>query len=393
MVTAAAGGEGAALLATARALLPRIRAAGDQAERDERLPETLVAALADAGLFRMLLPRSVGGAELPLADFVRVVEAVATADASTAWCLSQGGGCSMSAAYLEPAAAQEIFGSDRRAVLAWGPGTGQAVVVAGGFRISGRWTFASGYHHATWLGGSCRVVDAAGQPVLHHGRPDGLTLLFPAEGAATVAMWQVSGLRGTGSDGFTVADLFVPQARALRRDDLATCREPGTLYRFTTAHVFPSGFAGVALGIARGFLDDFVAFAGAKTPRGDPQVLRENAVVQSQVAQADAAIRAARAFLFEAIDDCWAGASQHQPLTPAQRARLRLAATHAIHQAVHAVDRLFHAAGSSAILVSQPFERRFRDVHAVQQQVQGRQAHFESVGRFLLGLDLDPTWI
>jgi hypothetical protein len=154
----------------------------------------------------------------------------------------------MAAAYLAPAAAREIFG-DPRAILAWGPGpAASAVAVEGGYRISGTWEFASGGRHATLLD-----------------------------------VWHVVALRVTGSDSFTVAELFVPLQHSLAPDDPRERREPGPLYCFPIGSLYASGFAGVALGVARSTLEAFVALARDKTPRGLRERLRDSAAIQSQV--------------------------------------------------------------------------------------------------------------
>ena len=385
---------GADYLERARALAPKVAAAADEIERTRRLPEPLLEALVDAGLFRMLLPRSLGGGELAPASYAAVIEEVARTDASTAWVLGQTSGCSMSAAYLDPTVARRIFG-DRRAILAWGPGPdARAVAVPGGWRISGTWTFASGGRHATWLGGYCPIVEPDGTPRRSpDGSAEGRTMLFPASEATWHDVWDVIGLRGTGSDSYSVSDLFVPADHSLARDEAAERREPGPLYLFTANNLFASAFASVALGIARAFIDGFVDLARGKVPRGATRPIRDNAVVQAEVARAEARVRSARAFLFGSLHEIWDEVVRTGTLRLDQRVTIRLAATHAIHQACRAVDALYHAAGATVIFAAAGFERRFRDLHTVAQQVQGRQAHFESVGRFLLGLEPDTTWL
>jgi alkylation response protein AidB-like acyl-CoA dehydrogenase len=203
-------------LERARGLGPQIAASADEIERQRRLPGTLVSALHDAGLFRMLLPRSLGGAELDPPTFVQVTEAIARADASTAWVICQTSGCSMTAAYLQPDVAREIFGGEPAGVLAWGPPTAsKAVAEHGGYRLSGTFNFASGSRHATWLGGQAPIVEADGTPRLRNGLPERRTLLFPAASATMKDVWHVIGLRGTGSDSFTVSDVFVPHRAPL----------------------------------------------------------------------------------------------------------------------------------------------------------------------------------
>jgi indole-3-acetate monooxygenase len=377
----------AAVLEAVQSLLPAIAAASDEIERERRLPLALVAALAEAGLFRLLLPRVYGGAEVDLVTFSRALEAVATADGSTAWCLGQANGCAMVAAHLEPATAHAIFG-DRATILAWGQGPdSRARMVPGGYRVDGRWAFLSGCHHATWFGGVCTIVGPDGAA---RRRPDGMpetrTMLFRPHEVEILDVWRVSGLRGTGSDTIVATDLFVPQERSAFIDP-GRQQNGGPLYHFPLTNTYSMGFSSVALGLARGALDAFVALATEKTPRGTTSVLRDNAVVQAQVARAEAQLRAARAYLHATLATVWNEVSTTDTLTQAQRADVRLAASYAMEQATAVVDMAFHAAGSTAVFESNAFERRFRDVHAVTQQVHGRAAHFEAVGRYLLGLD------
>jgi alkylation response protein AidB-like acyl-CoA dehydrogenase len=380
----------------ARELGPELDAAAEKIEQRRELPEPIVEALVERGLFRLLLPRSLGGAELPPAAYVQVIEEVAKHDASTAWCLGQANGCTMTAALLDPEVAHEIFGG-RRGIVAWGPpGPADARAVAGGYRLTGTWSFASGSHHATWLGAHVANPTAIqgddGTPRL---RPDGgpvmRTLLFPKASAEFSDIWHVIGLRGTGSDSYTVTDLFVPEDHTVLREAEPKPRQPGLLYAFSSSNMYSTGFAGVALGIARSTLDAFTELARDKIPRGAKRTLRDDNVVQSQVAQSEARLRAARAFLLGSLEEIWRDVARSGRLSPDHNTTIRLASTWAIHQAKDVVDAAYHAAGATAIFESNPFERRFRDVHTVIQQFQGRQAHFATVGQVLLGLQAEGT--
>ena len=216
-------------------------------------------------------------------------------------------------------------------------------------------------------------------------------MLFPADRAKILDTWHVIGLRATGSDSFTVTDLFVPREHSAARDDPAERRHGGPLYCFPTTSLYASGFAGVALGNARSALDAFIALAHAKTPRGLRQALRESAVVQSELARTEARVGAARALLLTSLEEVWRSVVETGALGLDQRVRIRMAATHAITEATATVDFAYHTAGATAIFDANPFERRFRDAHTVAQQLQGRQTHFETVGRVLLGLEPDTT--
>jgi alkylation response protein AidB-like acyl-CoA dehydrogenase len=375
-------------LRRAQELGPELEAAGEDIERRRELPEAIVEALIERGLFRLLLPRALGGAELRPAAYVVVIEEIAKHDASTAWCLGQACGCTMTSAYLDPDVAREIFGGER-GIVAWGPpGPAEARAVPGGYRLTGTWSFASGSHHATWLGAHVAILTPDGTPQL---RPDGgpvvRTLLFPKASAKFADIWHVVGLRGTGSDSYTITDLFVSEKYTVLRDAAVKPCEPGLLYAFSSSNMYASGFAGVALGIARGAIDAFVELARDKIPRGARRTLRDNNVVQAQVSQSEARLCGARAFLLGSLDEIWRDVSGSGRLTTDHNVTIRLASTWAIHQAREVVDMAYHAAGATAIFESNPFERRFRDIHTVIQQYQGRQAHFEMVGQALLGLE------
>ena len=381
-------------IARARAMAPVIAAEAEEIERRRELPPSLREALIENGFYRLLLPRSLGGAELPPLTFVQVIEEIAKADASTAWCLNQTSGCSMTAAYLDPETAREVFGAPD-GILAWGPGPGEARIVDGGYRISTTFSFASGSHDASWLGAHLPIVERDGRPRLNaDGTPLICTLLFPKSAAKMTDIWHVVGLRGTGSDQYSVKDLFVPERLCVARDASQARYEPGLLYRFSSLQLYASGFAGVAMGIARSTLDAFIELARDKIPRGGKHTLRDNNVVQSQVAQAEVKLSAARAYLFGALKKITDEVACNGQLTLDQRMTIRLAATFAIHQARDVVDIAYHAAGANAIFAANPFERRFRDIHTVSQQLQGRQEHYETVGRYRLGLEPDSlAWL
>jgi alkylation response protein AidB-like acyl-CoA dehydrogenase len=381
--------RGADYIERARALKPLLEDAADEIEQNRQLPPRVVEALIDGGFFKLLIPRSLGGAELHPLTYVQVLEEIARAEPSTAWSLGQNSGCSMTAPYLDPAIAREIFGP-RRGILAWGPdlpNAGRGVAVEGGIRVTGRWGFATGSRHATWLGAHVPIFEGNGSPRMNpNGRPYVPTVLFPKSSAEIIDNWQVIGLRGTGSDSYAVEDLFVPQEYTCGRDNAAERREPGLLYKFTSGMVYAMGFSNVSLGIARGALDAFVELARDKIPRGARNPLRNNNVIQSQVAQCEARLRSCRAFIHQTLEEMWEAAERDGDFRPEQHPRLRLSTTWAIQQAREVVAQVYSAAGATAIFNENPFERRLRDIHAGTQQGQGRPVHFETVGQMLLGL-------
>jgi alkylation response protein AidB-like acyl-CoA dehydrogenase len=381
-------------IARARKIAPLLAAAAPRIDAAYELPPDVLDAMHAEGMFRLLVPRSLGGSELDPATYIQCVEAIASGDASVAWCMNQGSGCSMSAAYLAPGVAREIFGGERD-VLAWGMGPGaKAIRVEGGWRITGNWAFASGSRHASWLGAHCPCFEADGTPQRH---PDGRqwerTMLFRREIATIKDIWQVVGLRGTGSDAYSVQDLFVDDAHTLTRDRPDERRELGLLYRFAAMQIYASGFAAVALGAARAALDAFVELASGKTPALSQTALRDSAVIQSAIGIADAKLKSARTWLINVLQEAQDAVALAGELTTKERLAIRQASTYAIHQAKEVVDVAYHEAGATAIFDANPFERRFRDVNTVTQQVQGRRAHFETIGQYLLGGEPNPRWL
>ena len=375
----------------ARELAPMISAAAPRIEAERELPADVLAALHKARLFHMLVPKSVGGEEVDVLTFFAAVEAVASGDASAGWAVGQAGGVSTVAAYLDPAIAREVFGGPT-SVVAWGPNSrvARAVIAPGGYRVTGKWQFASGSRHSHWLGAHCAVFNEDGAPALGpDGRPRDRTMLLPKSKAKITDVWQVMGLKGTGSDNYELDDLFVAEEYTFTRDADADRRVESPLYSyFSNFNMFGLAFAGVSLGIASSMLRDFVTLAGEKAPTstGFKVLLRDNAVVQSKVAQCTARLRAARAMVQDIYGGLWDQSVRGEAFTQRDRADMRLASTYAMNEAREVADTLYNAAGATAIFVAQPFERRFRDINSASQQGQAHQANYELIGQVYLGL-------
>jgi alkylation response protein AidB-like acyl-CoA dehydrogenase len=381
---------GFGLIERARALQPLIAREADEIERTRRLTEPVVSALIENGLYRVLLPQSLGGTEAPPEIFMQVLEEIAKADASTAWCLGQCSVCAMTAAYLDPDAAHEIFNAPP-GILAWGAIAHEVQVVPGGYRASARWDFASGCRQASWLGAHVRVVEADGTPRRKpNGAPEIRTILFPVASATMYDVWDVIGLNGTGTDSYSVDNLFIPDKFAALRDEPAALRERGPLYKLSTNLTFGLGFAAVALGVARATLDAAVDLARAKQPQR-LKVMRENNAVQGVIGRNEASLRAARAYLYATASEVWRDLTQGSEFTDEHRAAVRLASTWTIHQAASVVDAAYHMAGATAVFSANKFERRFRDMHAIAQQIQARDTHYEDVGKMILAADPGAT--
>ncbi len=361
-------------LARARALAPEIAAAADEIDRQRELPKALVDAMVSAGLFRLLVPRSVGGEEMDWLEYLDVVRTVAEADGSAGWCLNQGAVFATTSARCSEALAREVWG-DPRTVVGNGPPKGStSVPTEGGYRLTGRWMFSSGCRHANWI--AALTVE------------DGVRLhMLPRDEVTLVDVWEVRGLRGTGSFAFETDGLFVPERRVMH--DYGRRREPGPLYVVPQHLLFACGFGCVALGVARAALDATIALADDKRPRFVKRPISESEVVQHRIGKAEATWRAAKALLHETVGNVWESVRATGEITVEQRIHLRMAGTHAIRQSKEAVDIAYDLSGADAIFASKAIQRRFQDAHVITQQVQGRDSHYTTVGQFFLGLE--PT--
>ncbi len=384
----------AACLDRARSLIPLLRSAADRIDAANELPADVLDTMFDAGLFKLLLPKTFGGAELKPTEFIQCVEAIAQGDASAAWCMNQGSGCSMAAAFARPDVANEVWGG-KRDVLAWGQGHGaKAIRIAGGWRVTGTWTFGSGSRHATWLGANCPGFERDGTPILHpDGRPWEHSHLFRREHARIDGVWNVLGLRGTGSDAYTIEDFFIDDAHTITREHDPDRREAGSLYRFQSMQLYAGGFASVGLGVSRAMLDAFIDLAKTKSQAWSSDSLRGNHAVQHLIGYSDAAWKAARAGVHAALDNAWDRVRTTGVLSFDDKIQIREATTYAIHMSRDICHHVFHEAGATAIFNHFPFERRLRDVNSVSQQTQGRRTHFETVGTYLLGGEPDSRWL
>lgn len=375
---------GAGLAERARAIAPLIAGEANEIERTRRLTPAVVSTLIKNGLYRALLPQSLGGSEAPPEIFMQMLEEIAKADASTAWCLGQCGVCAMIAASLDHDTAHEIFNT-APGILAWGAVAHEARAVEGGYRVTARWDFASGSRQASWLGAHVRIVNADGTPrKTAEGAPEMRTILFPLASAVLHDVWQAIGLAGTGTDSYEVHDLFIPDRFAAFRDVPEALREPGPLYRLPTGSTFSLGFAAVSLGIARATLDATITLARAKHQSLAASAMRDNQAVQGLIGRTEADLRAARAYLYATADAMWRDLSATGTFSPAHRSAVRLASTWTIQQSAKVVDTAYHMAGATAVFRSNPFERRFRDMHAITQQIQARDTHYEDVGKAIL---------
>jgi alkylation response protein AidB-like acyl-CoA dehydrogenase len=378
-------------LEAARKLIPMIRSCADEIEAERELPRPLFEAMADAGLFHVAIPRSLGGAELDLPTYAQVIEEIGKADASTGWILNQGAIFGTYAARMPHEVARAIWVDVPRAVVANTPAaSARAIVVPGGFRVTGRQGFSTGCRHASWVAAHAQIFEND-QPRIDakNGLPEARYMFVPVAEAELLDTWRVRGMRGTGTHHFAVNDVFVPAERTVL-SATAVAVETGPLYRIPRTLCFASGDGSVALGVARTCLDTFYELAGAKTPRTMQGLLRDQSMVQAAVGRAEADLRSGHAFLTQAIRDVWA-AAEANALTLDHRAGLRLAATHAIRLAVGIVDTVYNFAGATAVYEDHLLQRHFQDIHVISQHLQARLTHYELIGRHVLGLPVDEA--
>jgi alkylation response protein AidB-like acyl-CoA dehydrogenase len=370
------------------ALQPDIRAAAEQTERDRKPTPEIIAKLLNAGLFDLIKPKAIGGLETDPITMMRVIEDASHADASIGWCVGIGVGTSIMAGSVSEAVAREVFAPKTVQGGAFAP-TGRATLGDGGLRVTGRWQFGSGSPHCSWLSGGTIVFDGDAPRMMSSDMPDWRMPLFPRADAEIIDTWRTGGMRGTGSHDFTVKDLFVPDDHVVMMGRTEPVQS-GPLYRYPIIGFLALTIAPVATGMARRALDETLELAQTKVALGTRKTVKDRAIAQHLVAEAEAELRAGRAFMYEAAHEIWDTLLRGDTATMPQRAILRLACVHATNASVKAVDVAYRLGGGTAIYESSVLQRIMRDVHTVTQHVQLSSNNYEAVGRVLMGLDPGP---
>lgn len=381
-------------ISSARKLLPLVVECADEADRDRRLPQRLAQAMAHAGLHRIAAPKSLGGGECDPRTQIETIETIAAADGAAGWTLMIGiENLGFLGAAIDLETGRKIFDDPATIVAGALNPLGRAVPVDGGLRVSGQWPFASGCHNAGWFWGQCIVMDGDEPAKNETGGAILREALIPASDFEILDTWHVSGLRGSGSHDVKAEDVFVPDTHttAVFAGDLQR-RETGTLFRFPQFNRLAYNKVGVATGIARGAIDHFKELAGEKLPRGSRKVLRDKVSVQLALAEAETTLRAARAFVFEAVDKVWESVAAGDEVPAADRVVVHLACTHACQASIRAVEIVHGAAGTTANFTASPLERRMRDVRVVPQHIMVSPQWAEVAGRVLLGLEGDSPF-
>jgi alkylation response protein AidB-like acyl-CoA dehydrogenase len=354
-----------------------------------RVPASVVRALQDADVFRLMAPVEIGGREVDPGTFFNVVETASYADGSVGWCAMIGGCYATFAGLLPLQGAHDIYGDPEAISAGAFRPDGVAVEVDGGFRVTGRWPLASGSSHANWYVGGC-VVRRDGEPVIGPtGDPLVGEFFFPAAVTEIIDTWDSTGLRGTASHDYAVTDVFVPGSHTMWFQEPPAIDRP--LYRMPPVAMFATFIGAVPLGIARHAIDEFVRLADAKTPQRSTSVLADKPIAQDRLGRAHVLVAAGRHYLTETLNDLWSRVRAGHAPTMADRGPLWLAATHAAHSAVEAIELVYIAAGASSVYASSPLDRCLRDARTAAQHICTQELHFELAGRHLLGRDIDTS--
>lgn len=371
------------------ALRPRVtelRRLATDVDDTRTLDPAVTEILREAGLFRMLAPRSLGGEEADPVAFFDVIEDLSFADGSIGW-IAMLTGCYATFGGMLPAlGAKEIFGDSQTiAAGAFNPNGGTAIEVDGGYRVTGRWILGSGSNHANWFIGGAAVVRDGSPVLLPSGAPAAREFFFPCSQVTIFDTWNSTGLRGTASNDYAVDDVFVPHHRTLWFQE-APC-ELGPLYRMPPIAMFATFIGAVPLGIARHAIEAFVALAATKTQARSTAVLADNPSAQAVLGEAQAKVAAGHRHLRHTLREVWAIVDAGGVASLADRGRLWTAATHAGHASLEAVDALYTAAGAAAIFSSSPLDRCLRDARTAVQHVCLQRRNYELAGRQLTERD------
>ncbi len=389
--------EAQPVVQAAAAMRPVLRRYQEELEREQRMPRALVAQLQEAGFYRLVIPRSLGGLQADPLTYMRVVELLAEGCGSVGWNLANNSIGQLVTLGLPDEGVHEIYPPGHSTVMAGTAvqGGGTAVPVEGGYRVNGRWTFGSGCQESSWMLGSFQILDD-GEP---RRRPDGSAMywrgVFPrAEAEIVPGSWDVAGLRGTGSFDWTVKDVFLPERRTMVHAgiplDNQWSRWPGVTYALPTQCWVGPHHSAVITGIARAGIDALIALAVEKTPRGRTFRLCDNPQVQDAVGRADATLNAGRVYRNAMIAEIWNTIAAGGETTLEQRARCRLASTYAADSAREAMDLVYRHGGSTSFKRESRLAECWRDLHVVGQTVTIAPEWYPIGGRAFLGMDTGP---
>ncbi|MDH4384002.1 MAG: acyl-CoA dehydrogenase family protein [Caulobacter sp.] len=369
----------------ARSFQPELLARAPEIEQARRLPADLATKLAQAGLFRMLIPAGIGGLQSDPLTVARTIEALAEGDASAGWCLMIGATTAMLSARLPQDLAATMFADPDVITGGVFAPMGKAVDVGDHWRVTGRWKWGSGSQNCRWLAGGAMLMGEGGPMLDPAGAPLHRMMIFEAADVELIDTWRTAGLCGTGSLDLSVKDLLVPKGRSVALQTDPPLAE-GEVFRFPPFGILAMGVAAVALGNARGALAAFAAQAASSKSQGSQRSLAERNTVQAEFAKATAALDGARARYFETIQMLWDSVRHTGTTDIRDRARLRLACAQAAQVGADVTRTVYDLGGGAAVFLESPLQRRFRDAHVITHHIMVASQVFELAGRVLLGL-------
>jgi indole-3-acetate monooxygenase len=359
----------------------------DASERERCLAKPVMDAIMDLKLHKLLAPALVGGGQSDPLTFHRAIRQLSALDGSTGWCTWVGNISAWYSSRLAPGPAQQVLGDPR----AYPAGTlfpfGEAHVDDGGFRVRGRWPYASGCQHATGFQSVC-VVYEGGQPRMAAPEmPEVRIVTMRRDQVEIIDTWDVNGLAGTGSHDVAATDAFVPEELTAPLAAPADPEFAAPLYSFPLVGIISASIAASGFGIGDTSVEAALELARTKVSAGTTVGLRERPVFQVQMAEAMATLRSAEAWLEAELQGAWETATRGEPVGMDARGNLALAASHGTQSAARAVELAYFAAGGTANYRSSPLQRALRDVHAVTQHAAASPHQFETAGRVLGGLE------
>ena len=368
-----------ALLAKVEGLRATLEAGVDEGERTGTLAPSVVDALYESGLFGIKLPLELGGAEADLVTQMEVIEAVSRIEPSAGWCTMIGAsGIGLLGAYLSDEAIALVFsgGCVPRTAGAYMP-MGTAQPVAGGYLVSGRWTFGSGIRHSHWL--------SAGTLVIRDGKTtdEYLTIVFPTSDAKIYDNWDVAGLKGTGSCDFSVSNLFVQETFTYSRMG-SKPKRGGPLYRLGFPGFVAYEYAAFALGVARRALDTIIQHAQTKKRGLQPSLLASRPSFKKSIGECDLRLRAAKTLVVQILEEAWYQVCKGVTPVPKLQGEMRSSATFATSVALDVVTTAFRYGGGSALYNSSVLQRCLRDLNAAAQHLMVSESAYENHGQFML---------
>jgi indole-3-acetate monooxygenase len=377
--------DGPSILTNARAVAPVLREEAAESERHRRLTPRAVETLRSTGVFRMSMPRAWGGPEVDICTQAEILEELSAADGSAGWCAMIGCDGGYLTAALDDATARRLFPDLDGIIAGWIVPAGRLHRVDGGYRLEGQWQFGSGCTHADVIIAGAHVFEDGVAVATEEGRPEWRIAMLPADQFEILDTWDTTGLAGSGSHDYRIADAFVPVEQTFRFRDLRRPRRGGALYAwpgmfFANVSAVPLGIARAALEVAEGLLADKILMPEMRPAREDRRV-------RAGVAQAHAMVGAARSYVFAILNDLWTTLGAGSDPSRLQRAALSGMHSYTVRCCREAVDLLAQAVGSASIHRNCPIERHQRDLTTIGQHILAQTRSMELAGALWLGVD------